>query len=125
MSIAMKLKTGGIITIKCIPVIVAFRMSVNILSFLYEFFPVTKAVEALRSIIIGDSISIANDPAMPKAARLNLASLSRAMKEIRIGCSRAIINHVRARGLQKRKILSLVNLSGKFVSMRAAKIGIY
>ena len=125
MSTAMKLKTDGIITIRCIPVIDALRMSVNFFSFLYEFLPETKAVEALRSIIIGASMSIANDPAIPNAARLNLASLSLAMNAMRKGCSRAIISHVRARGPQKRKILRFVSLSGKSVSMKAAKIGIY
>jgi hypothetical protein len=80
-------------------------MSVNFLSFLYEWRPVTRAVEALISIIIGASTIMAKDPAIPKAARLNFASLSRAMKAIRMGCSKAIISQVRASGDQKRNIL--------------------
>jgi hypothetical protein len=68
-------------------------------------------VEALINIITGDSIIIANDPAMPKAARLNFASFNRAIKEISIGCSKAIISQVSASGPQKRKILLYVSLS--------------
>ena len=67
------------------------------------------AVEALISIIMGDSISMANDPAIPKAARLNFASFNRAIKAMRIGCSKAIISQVSARGTQKREILRYVS----------------
>ena len=89
----------------------ALRISVKLFSFLYELRPVTRAVEALISIIIGASIIMANDPAIPKAARLNFASFNRAMKAMRNGCSKAIISQVSASGPQKIKILRYVSLS--------------
>jgi hypothetical protein len=82
---------------------------------------VTTAVEALISMIMGDSIMVANDPAIPKAARLNLASRSRAMNEIRNGCSKAIISHVRASGPQKRKILRYVSFSVRSIFQKMSE----
>ena len=73
--------------------------------------PLTRAVEALISIIMGASIIIANDPAIPNAARLYFASFNRAIKAISNGCSMAIISQVRARGPQNRNILRYVSLS--------------
>ena len=80
-----------------------------------------RAVEALINIIMGDSIIIANDPAIPKAARLNFASFNRAIKAIRNGCSIAIISQVRANGPQKRKILLYVSLSVIFTIYESPK----
>ena len=78
---------------------------------LFRSRPVTSAVDALISIIIGASMIMANDPAIPKAARLNLASLSLAIKAISKGCSKAIISQVSARGPQKSKIRRYVSFS--------------
>ncbi len=102
----------------------AFNISVNFFSFLYEYLPLTSAVDAVISIIIGASTIRANEPAIPKAARLYLASPSLAIKAIRKGCSKDIISHVRARGTQKRNIFLDVSWSEIFTYMhlRSANI---
>ena len=87
--------------------------------------PETRAVEALISIIIGDSIIMANDPAIPKAARLYFASFNLAIKAMRKGCSKAIISQVSASGPQKRKILRYVSLSVISTIYKSPKIAIY
>ena len=95
--------------ISCTIVTPRLRISVKSFSLLYEWCPVTRAVEALISIMIGASIIIANDPAIPKAARLTFSLLNRAIKAMRKGCSKAIISHVRARGPQNRNIFLYVS----------------
>jgi hypothetical protein len=65
-------------------------------------------VEALMSMMIGASMSTPKEKATPKAARLNLGSMSLAMIAARIGPSAAIINHVAASGTQKIKIFLYV-----------------
>jgi hypothetical protein len=107
------------------PVIRALRISVNFFSFLYEFLPDIRAVEALRSIIMGASMIMAKEAAIPKAARLYLASLRRAMKAMRKGCSKAIISQVRANGDQNRKILRYVSFSLRFTFKKSANIANY
>ena len=64
----------------------------------------TSAVEALISMMTGDSTMIAKANATPNAARLGAASGSRAMIAARYGPSIAIISHVPASGSQKTKI---------------------
>jgi hypothetical protein len=75
--------------------------------------------------MIGASIIIANDPAMPKAARFNFASLNRAINAMRIGCSMAIISQVSASGPQNSKILLYVRFSVISRLIKVPKIIVY
>ena len=95
---------GGVNPIIMITVIPIFKEFVNRLSLRKACPSSTRTVEALMIMMMGASISRANEKETPKAARLNLGSGSLAMIAAKKGPSTAIINQVAAKGTQKEKI---------------------
>ena len=89
-------------------VIPVLSKRVNLESFRSDSLSLTRAVDALRSIIMGASMKSARENATPNAARLISGFASRAMSAITVGNSSDIISHVDANGTQNFRILPCV-----------------
>ena len=79
----MRSKTGGSSTTNCAPVTSAANPSANRRRARKLAASSTSAVEALISMMTGDSMMMANANATPNAARLAVASGNRAMMAAR------------------------------------------
>ena len=96
--------TGGMMPTRTTAVTPASSRNVNRRSARKDCRSRTSALDAVSSIMIGDSASHASANATPYAARLNAASGIRAMIAATYGPSMAIISHVAANGSQNARM---------------------